>query len=102
MFISTLTEQPIGATVAIVLINVAMFVCDTISQLDWLHPYLLTHWWTSFGDLLRDPISTDSISRGLITAAVYAVVFWLAGLGPLRRQGHLELKLNPDPTGSPG
>ena len=78
LFISTLTEQPIGATVAIVLVNVAMFVCDTISQLDWLHPYLLTHWWTSFGDLLRDPISTDSISRGLITAAIYAVVFWLA------------------------
>ena len=78
LFISTLTEQPIGATVAIVLVNVAMFVCDTITQLDWLHPYLLTHWWTSFGDLLRDPISTDSISRGLITAAVYAVVFWLA------------------------
>lgn len=78
LFISTLTEQPIGATVAIVLVNVAMFVCDTISQLDWLHPYLLTHWWTSFGDLLRDPISTDSIGRGLITAAVYAVVFWLA------------------------
>lgn len=78
LFISTLTEQPIGATVALVLVNVAMFVCDTISQLDWLHPYLLTHWWTSFGDLLRDPISTDNISRGLITAAVYAVVFWLA------------------------
>lgn len=27
---------------------------------------------------LRDPIATDNISRGLLTAAVYAVVFWLA------------------------
>lgn len=78
LFVSTLTEQPIGATVAIVLVNVAMFVCDTISQLDWLHPYLLTHWWTSFGDLLRDPIVTGDMTRGLITAGVYAVVFWLA------------------------
>lgn len=78
LFVSTLTEQPIAATVTVVLINVMMFILDTIAQLSWLHPWLLTHWWTAFGDLLRDPIATENISRGLITAAVYAVVFWLA------------------------
>jgi ABC-2 type transport system permease protein len=78
LFISTLTEQPIGATVAIVLVNVLMFILDMIAQLDWLHPWLLQHWWTAFGDLLRDPIATESIQRGLITALVYAGVFWLA------------------------
>jgi ABC-2 type transport system permease protein len=78
LFISTLTEQPIGATIAVVLINVMMFILDSISQLGWLHPWLLTHWWISFGDLLRDPIATDNLQRGLITAAVYAIVFWLA------------------------
>jgi ABC-2 type transport system permease protein len=78
LFISTLTEQPIGATIAVVLVNVMMFILDSISQLGWLHPWLLTHWWISFGDLLRDPIATDNLQRGLITAAVYAIVFWLA------------------------
>jgi ABC-2 type transport system permease protein len=78
LFVSTLTEQPIGATIAIVLVNVMMFILDSIAQLDWLHPWLLTHWWTAFGDLLRDPIATESIQRGLITALVYAGVFWLA------------------------
>jgi ABC-2 type transport system permease protein len=78
LFVSTLTEQPIGATIAIVLVNVLMFILDTIAQLEWLHPWLLAHWWTAFGDLLRDPIATDSIQRGLITALVYAGVFWLA------------------------
>jgi ABC-2 type transport system permease protein len=78
LFVSTLTEQPIGATIAIVLTNVMMFILDSISQLDWLHPWLLTHWWLSFGDLLRDPITTDNVQRGLATAAVYAVAFWLA------------------------
>ena len=78
LFVSTLTEQPIGATIAVVLINVMMFVCDSISQLDWLHPWLLTHWWIFFGDLLRDPVATDNLQRGLITSAVYAIVFWLA------------------------
>jgi ABC-2 type transport system permease protein len=78
LFISTLTEQPIGATIAIVLVNVMMFILDQISQLNWLHPWLLTHWWTAFADLLRDPIATESIQRGLITALVYAGVFWIA------------------------
>lgn len=78
LFISTLTEQPIAATTATVLVNVMMFILDSISQLAWLHPWLLTHWWTAFGDLLRDPIATENIQRGLITAAVYAGVFWLA------------------------
>jgi len=78
LFISTLTEQPIGATIAVVLVNVMMFILNSISQLDWLHPWLLTHWWTAFGDFLRDPIATESIQRGLITALIYASTFWLA------------------------
>jgi ABC-2 type transport system permease protein len=78
LFVSTLTEQPIGATIAIVLVDVMMFILDSIAQLDWLHPWLLTHWWTAFGDLLRDPIATESIERGLITALTYIGVFWLA------------------------
>jgi ABC-2 type transport system permease protein len=78
LFVSTLTEQPIGATIAIVLVDVMMFILNSIAQLDWLHPWLLTHWWTAFGDLVRDPISTESIQRGLITAVVYTGVFWLA------------------------
>ncbi len=77
LFISTLTEQPIGATIAVVLINVMMFVCDQIPQLSWLHPWLLVHWWTGFGDLLRDPMAIENVGRGLVTAAAYAGTFWL-------------------------
>jgi ABC-2 type transport system permease protein len=55
-----------------------MFVLDSIEQLSWLHLWLLTHWWTAFGDLLRDPIATDDIVRGLLTAGVYTAAFWLA------------------------
>ena len=78
LFVSTLTEQPLGATIAIVLVDVLMFILDQISQLAWLHPWLLTHWWTAFGDLVRDPIAAESVQRGLVTAAIYAGVFWLA------------------------
>lgn len=77
LFVSTLTEQPIGATVAVVLINLMMIICDSVEQLSWLHPWLLTHWWLVFGDLLRDPIATADLQRGLGVFSVYAVVFWL-------------------------
>ena len=78
IFVSTLTEQPIGGTIAIVMFNVISFILDSIPQVGWLHPYLLTHWWTSFGDLLRDPVATHDIQRGLLSAAAYAVIFWAA------------------------
>jgi ABC-2 type transport system permease protein len=78
MFISTLTEQPIGATIAIVIVNVASFILDSIPQLDWLHPYLLAHWWLAFGDLLRDPVALGGIRQGLLCAAAYTVIFWTA------------------------
>ncbi len=78
MFVSTLTEQPIGATIAIVMLAVASFILDSIPQIEWIHPYLLTHWWMAFGDLLRDPVAVDGIRQGLISAAAYAVIFWTA------------------------
>jgi len=75
MFVSTLTEQPIAAIVATIGVNVLMFILDAIPQIAWLHPWLLVDWWSAFGDLLRDPIGTDAIGRGLLTALAYAVVF---------------------------
>jgi ABC-2 type transport system permease protein len=78
LFVSTLTEQPIGATVAIVTVNVLSFILDSIPQVSWLHPYLLTHYWMNYGDLLRDPVSWSGIWQGLLVAAAYALVFWTA------------------------
>ena len=77
LFVSTLTEQPIAAMITIVVLNVAMFIVDTIPQMAWLQPWLLTHWWLSFGDLFRDPIIFGNLGRGLLTSLGYAVFFWL-------------------------
>ena len=78
LFISTLTEQPIGATIAVVILNVMSFILDAIPQLSWLHEWLPTHWWVSFGDVMRDPVAWGDLTRGLMTAAGYTLVFWLA------------------------
>jgi ABC-2 type transport system permease protein len=78
LFVSTLTEQPIGATIAIVMLTVSSFILDSIPQLEWLHTYLPTHFWLSFGDLLRDPIATDGVRSGVLSAAAYVLIFFSA------------------------
>jgi ABC-2 type transport system permease protein len=78
LFVSTLTEQPIGATVAIMILTIVSFILNAIPQLDWLHPYLLTHNWLAYGDLLRDPVAFDGLRPGLVSAAAYAAVFLAA------------------------
>ncbi|HEY3547592.1 MAG TPA: ABC transporter permease, partial [Propionicimonas sp.] len=55
LFISTLTEQPIAATVATAMVTTLLWILDAVPQLDWLHPWLLVDRWMSFVDLLRDP-----------------------------------------------
>jgi len=75
LFVSTLTEQPMGATISIVMFNMLSWILGVIPQLDWLHPYLLTHWWNSFGDLLRDPVAWDPLRNGLLSAAAYTAIF---------------------------
>lgn len=74
LFISTLTEQPIGATIATLILTIVSQILGGIPQLDWLHPYLLTRHWMAFGDLLTDPIATSSVWPGLQLAAVWAAV----------------------------
>ncbi len=78
LFVSTLTEQPIGATIAVVGLAVISKILGAIGSLSAIHEYLPTYYWLAFGDLLRDPISTDQVSRGLLSAAAYALVFWTA------------------------
>jgi ABC-2 type transport system permease protein len=78
LFISTLTEQPIGATIATVAFSTTSFILDNIPQVGWLHPYLITHRWLDFGDLFRTPIAWQGVEHGIYLAATYAVVFFLA------------------------
>jgi ABC-2 type transport system permease protein len=78
LFASSLTEQPIGASIGVLIFTVGSFILGNIPQLSWLHPYLLTHSWMSFGDLLRDPVAWDGIREGLLRAGAYILIFTTA------------------------
>ncbi len=75
LFISTLTEQPIGAMIALVVVSTAMFILNEIPQLEWLQPWLLVHYWPAFSDAFRDPIFYEQMGQGLLVALAYAAVF---------------------------
>jgi len=78
LFVSTLTEQPMAATITVMIVVILSWVLDGVPQVAWLHPWLIVHEWMSFGDLLRDPLTLDSAGRGLWVALGYAVVFLAA------------------------
>ncbi|MEV7089852.1 ABC transporter permease [Streptomyces sp. NPDC093085] len=75
LFISTLTNSGIAAMAATVGLLITVQILDAIPQLHAVQPYLFTHDWLSFADLLREPVLGDGIARNLGLQAVYAAVF---------------------------
>jgi len=73
--ISTMTEHAIGAIATVMILVVASEVIDNVPQLAAVGPYLPTHWWLSFDALLRVPVDTSTLLRGLLSFAVYALLF---------------------------
>jgi ABC-2 type transport system permease protein len=73
--LSTLTEHPVGAIAALAVLTVASEVADSLPQLGAVHPYLPTHWWTSFDALLRVPIGTGTVLHGLLSFGIYLLLF---------------------------
>jgi ABC-2 type transport system permease protein len=73
--ISTLTEHAIGAIAALTIFVVASEVADQVPQFAVIQPYLPTHWWNSFDSLLRVPVDSSTLLKGLLSFAVYLVIF---------------------------
>jgi ABC-2 type transport system permease protein len=73
--ISTLTEHPIGAIAAVMVLTLASEVSDSVPQFAVVHPYLPTHWWLSFDAMLRSPIAWPDLLHGLASFGIYAVIF---------------------------
>ncbi|HEX4833360.1 MAG TPA: ABC transporter permease [Trebonia sp.] len=73
--ISTMTEHAIGAIAAIMIAMVTSEVADQIPQFAVIAPYLPTHWWNSFDAVLRIPVDATTLLHGLLSFAIYAVIF---------------------------
>jgi ABC-2 type transport system permease protein len=74
-FASTLTDVAIGAMAATLGILVLSGILDVIPQLSALHPWLFTHGWLSFGDVLRTHVTWTAILKNIALQCGYIVVF---------------------------
>ncbi|CAL9472049.1 ABC transporter permease [Streptomyces sp. Tu 3180] len=75
LFVSTLTNSGIAAMATTVGLLITVQILDQIPQLHALHPYLFSHYWLSFADLMREPVYWDDLTRNLGLQALYAAVF---------------------------
>ena len=75
LFVSTMTEVPVAAMAATLTLTIVSEVLDAVPQLSALHPWLPTHYWLQWVDLLRDPMAAGNVGRGLLVTAAYVAVF---------------------------
>lgn len=75
LFISTLTDVPVGAMAATVVVSVVAQILDVLPQLAPIQPWLFSHYWLGFADLLRQPLDWTSFGQNAIVQAGYIVVF---------------------------
>jgi ABC-2 type transport system permease protein len=72
---STLTQHPVGAIAGVLVLIIASEICDQVPQLSAIHSYLPTHFWLSWDGLFRAPIDWSGMEHGLVSFAVYGVIF---------------------------
>jgi len=75
IFISTLTVIPVGAMAATVVISTVMQILDNLPQVAVIHPYLISHNWLGFADLLRSPMDFGSFATNAIVQLCYVGIF---------------------------
>lgn len=78
VFVSTLTETPVGAMAATAAVFVACLIAEGIPELSAIQPILLTHHWDSFGDVMRVPILWGGVLSDLALQLGWGLVAALA------------------------
>ena len=81
LFLSTLTTVPVGAMAATIVLSAASQILDVLPQLDWLHPWLFSHYWLGIADLLTNPISFVSFQSNALLQLGYIAVFGTLAYG---------------------
>ncbi|MEU0115931.1 ABC transporter permease [Streptomyces bobili] len=75
LFVSTLTNSGIAAMATTVGLLTTVQILDQIPQLHAIQPYLFSHYWLSFADLMREPVYWVELQKNLWLQAVYVAVF---------------------------
>jgi ABC-2 type transport system permease protein len=75
LFISTLTDVPVGAMAGTLGLFILVGVLDALPQTSAIHGWLFTDHWLSYSDIMRTHIIWDGVTRNIGLQALYVVVF---------------------------
>jgi ABC-2 type transport system permease protein len=75
LFLSTITDSPLGAALGALAALVASEVLVTVNAAAAVDPYLPTRYWLAWIDFFREPIVWRNIDRGFAVQGVYVLVF---------------------------
>jgi ABC-2 type transport system permease protein len=78
LFFSTLTEVPVGAMAATVVLAIVFTVLDAVPQLGGFRDILLTHHWLDFASLLRSQVDRSQLVHGMLLPLGYFAIFTAA------------------------
>ena len=81
LFVSTLTTVPVGAMAATVVLSAVSQILDALPQLGVIHPWLFSHHWLGFADLLRSPIDFTTFGENALLQLGYIAVFGALAYG---------------------
>ena len=81
LFISTLTTVPVGAMAATIVLSAVSQILDLLPQLSAIHPWLFSHHWLGFADLLRTPVDLTVFGENALLQLGYIAVFGALAYG---------------------
>jgi ABC-2 type transport system permease protein len=75
LFFSTVTEVPVAAMAATIVVPVVSTVLGALPQLSSIHPGLLTYHWMDFGEFMRLEIDFSTLGQGVAVQVAWLVIF---------------------------
>lgn len=84
LLLSVSTDAPLGAVGGAVLVSILSQILDSITALGGLREYLPTHFVYAWSDLLAPDVDWGDLSRGVLSALIYAAIFAVFGVRRFR------------------
>jgi ABC-2 type transport system permease protein len=80
------TDAPLGAVGGAVMVSIVSQILDQITALEGLRDFLPTHFDDAWSGLLGDPVDWNGMTRGALSASIYALVLGALAIWRFQRK----------------
>ncbi len=86
LLLSVSTDAPLGAVGGAVMVSIVSQILDQITALEGLRDFLPTHFDGAWAGFLGDPVDWGDMTRGALSASIYALVLGTAAIWRFQRK----------------